>query len=256
MRTKLSPCGSRRVRVRGRRRGAGAGAVLLVGAVCAGLPAAPVQAAPPGGPDGGPRAAEREKPCTAGTGPYQRQVEAFLKRLPDGRQSTEDCVAIRRFQRAHQLERQDGYAGLETYRQVQIEQTGGKPNADGACPERSYKVVCVDQKRQLLWVQTGSRTDFGPVPMRTGRYGQETRPGMHRVVRRVRDDRSQIYDNAPMPYAQYFDRGQAIHGRHDSLYDGGGSAGCVNLKLKDARELWERLRLGDHVYVWGRKPGT
>ncbi|MFF9075864.1 L,D-transpeptidase [Streptomyces sp. NPDC014872] len=86
--------------------------------------------------------------------------------------------------------------------------------------------------------------------------GEETRPGLHKIFRRVRDDHSELYDDAPMPYAQYFDGGQAIHARYDDLFDGGGSAGCVNLRLEHAKTLWDRLGIGDQVYVRGRKPGT
>ncbi|MEU1075660.1 MULTISPECIES: L,D-transpeptidase [unclassified Streptomyces] len=48
--------------------------------------------------------------------------------------------------------------------------------------------------------------------------------------------------------------GQAIHGVRDNLYEGPGSHGCVNLRHEDAQRLWGVLRLGDAVYVWGRKP--
>ncbi|MFF2325090.1 MULTISPECIES: L,D-transpeptidase family protein [unclassified Streptomyces] len=194
--------------------------------------------------------------CSASTGPYQRQLEEFLKRPADGRQSPQDCAAIRDFQRTHQLGRQDGYAGLETYRQTQIVRAGTHPNADGSCPVDVGRVVCVDMTRQFLWLQNGKKLEYGPVATRTGRWGEETRPGMHKIFRRVRDDYSQLFDNAPMPYAQYFDGGQAIHGRYDDLFDGSGSAGCVNLSLKDAKVLWDRLGIGAPVFVWGRKPGT
>ncbi|MER6606054.1 L,D-transpeptidase [Streptomyces sp. NPDC000927] len=40
------------------------------------------------------------------------------------------------------------------------------------------------------------------------------------------------------------------------LFDGSGSAGCVNLRLEHAKTLWDRLGVGDQVYVWGLRPGT
>ncbi|WP_424860633.1 L,D-transpeptidase family protein [Streptomyces sp. MMS24-I29] len=43
---------------------------------------------------------------------------------------------------------------------------------------------------------------------------------------------------------------------YDDLFDGGGSAGCVHLRLEHAKTLWDRLGIGDQVYVRGRKPGT
>lgn len=237
--------------VRGVVAGAVCGGFVLGGGVAEAAGVGPSPASPPG--ERGERAAAA---CRAGTGPYQRQLEKYLGRTVDGRQSAADCAAVRDFQVAHKLHRRDGYAGLETYRQTQVEQARKQPNAAGKCPVRTYRVVCVDMTRQLLWTQTRNKVGFGPVATRTGRYGQETRTGWHRIFRRVRDDVSRLYDNAPMPYAQYFDRGQALHGHPGNLYDGGGSAGCVNLRLDHARELWKLLGIGDKVYVWGRKPGT
>ncbi|MEV3859287.1 L,D-transpeptidase [Streptomyces sp. NPDC050095] len=194
--------------------------------------------------------------CTAGTGPYQRQLEGFLRLPVDGVQSVRDCEAIRRFQAQRHVRPADGRANLWTYRMMLVAQAGKDPNKAGRCPVRAFKVTCVDMSRQLLWVQRGRTVLFGPVPMRTGRDGQETRPGPHRIYYRHRDHLSTLYANAPMPYSQFFDRGQAIHGTPHDLYNGGGSAGCVNLRLPDAKRLWSLLKVGDQVYVWGTKPGT
>ncbi|MCT2589517.1 hypothetical protein LHJ74_06195 [Streptomyces sp. N2-109] len=121
------------------------------------------------------------------TGPYQRQLERCLKLCVDGRQSSADCAAIRGFQREHRLERKDGYAGLEGYRQTQIVRAGKDPNADGSCPVNVGTVVCVDMTPQLLWLRSCERLDYGPVATRTGRWGEQTRPGLHRISRRVRE---------------------------------------------------------------------
>ncbi|MFJ1886131.1 L,D-transpeptidase [Streptomyces sp. NPDC088137] len=194
--------------------------------------------------------------CTAPTGPYQRPLEKHLGRPVDGRQSAADCTAIRAFQREHEVARTDGFADLGTYRTMVAVEATPDPNAAGRCPTRSYRVTCTDMDRQLLWVQTGDRVEFGPVPIRTGRDAQETRPGWHSIYWRDKDHVSTLYDDAPMPYSQFFDGGQALHGHPGDLYDGGGSAGCVNLKVDDAAALWDLLHIDDRVYVWGTKPGT
>ncbi|MFG3172479.1 L,D-transpeptidase family protein [Streptomyces sp. NPDC048200] len=197
-----------------------------------------------------------ESACQAPTGPYQRDLEKHLGRPVDGRQSQDDCRAIRAFQSKHRTLRQDGYADLATYRTMVVVEATPKPNAAGICPVRSYRVTCVDMDRQILWVQTGNRVGFGPVAIRTGRDAQETRPGWHTIYLRNRDQVSTLYDNAPMPYAQFFDGGQALHGHPGDLYDGGGSAGCINLTVTDAASLWDLLDIDDSLYVWGVKPGT
>ncbi|MFJ4010439.1 L,D-transpeptidase family protein [Streptomyces sp. NPDC090026] len=194
--------------------------------------------------------------CTAPTGPYQRPLERYLDRPVDGRQSPEDCRAIRAFQADYGTSRTDGYADLGTYRTMVAAEAAPDPNAAGDCPVRSFTVTCVDMDRQLLWVQSGDRVDFGPVPIRTGRDAQETRPGWHTIYWRSKDHVSTLYDDAPMPYAQFFDGGQALHGHPGDLFDGGGSAGCVNLTVDDAASLWMLLDVDDSIYVWGTKPGT
>lgn len=201
-------------------------------------------------------AAAGAETCTAATGPYQRPLEEYLERTVDGAQSPEDCAAIRTFQRSRSITPADGYANLVTYRTMTAVKAGADPNAAGDCPQRSYRVTCVDLDRQLLWVQTGKNVVFDPVPIRTGRDDEETRTGWHAVYWRDRDHVSTIYNNAPMPYSQFFDGGQALHGRPDGLFDGGGSAGCVNLRLADAAALWDLLDIDDALYIWGTKPGT
>ncbi|MGJ5876243.1 L,D-transpeptidase [Streptomyces griseiscabiei] len=193
--------------------------------------------------------------CTSRTGPYQWDLERHLKLPADGRQSTADCVAIRAFQQRTGVRPADGYAGLPTYRTMLVVQARANPNAAGKCPVRTYQVTCVDLDRQLVWVQQGTRVIYAPVPARTGRDGQETRTGWHTVYWKNRDHHSDLYDNAPMPFAQFFDDGQAFHGVLDDLFRGG-SHGCVNLRYADAERLWRVMHEDDSVYVWGVKPGT
>ncbi|WP_413081650.1 L,D-transpeptidase family protein [Streptomyces sp. fd1-xmd] len=199
--------------------------------------------------------AEPESACAAGTGPYQRELEKHLGRPVDGVQSTADCQAVRAFQRTNGVIPADGYPGVATYRTMLVVTARPDPNAAGDCPVRDHRVTCVDLERQLLWVQRGSRVVFPPVPIRTGRDYQETRTGWHEVYWRNKNHVSTLY-GTPMPHAQFFDGGQALHGSPGSLYGTGGSAGCVNLTEPDAERLWGLLAEGDAVYVWGVKPGT
>ncbi|MFE0426954.1 L,D-transpeptidase [Streptomyces sp. NPDC058953] len=228
----------------------------VAGIAVAALLAGPVAAAGPASAGTAGTGGVRTVECAAGTGPYQRALEEYLKRPVDGAQSTGDCVAIRNFQAANDIDPADGYADLETYRTMVAVRARANPNAEGDCPVRAYRVTCVDLDRQLLWVQRDRSVVFDPVPIRTGRDAEETRLGWHAIYWRSRDHVSTIYDDAPMPYAQFFDGGQALHGRLDNLYDGGGSAGCVNLRLADAAGLWDLLDVDDALYIWGTKPGT
>ncbi|WP_369391360.1 L,D-transpeptidase family protein [Streptomyces sp. CG1] len=193
--------------------------------------------------------------CSKKTGPYQRQVERWLKLKADGKQSAADCKAIRDFQTKHRIKPASGFAGPVTWSTMMLIGAKKDPNAAKKCPVRSYKVACVDLDRQLTWVQEDSKVVFGPVPMRSGRTGHLTRKGWHTVYWRHKNHVSTLYDE-PMPYAQFFDGGEAFHAVYGSIYTTVGSYGCVNMKLDDARKLWDVLKKGDRVYVWGKRPGT
>lgn len=200
-------------------------------------------------------AADKALTCSRRTGPYQRQVERWLKRKADGKQSGGDCRAIRSFQARHGIKPDTGFAGPVTWAHMRLLSARKNPNAAGACPVRSYRVACVDLTRQLTWVQKGKKVLWGPVPMRSGRAGHLTRTGLFKIYWKHKNHWSTLY-NSPMPYSQFFSGGEAFHAIYGSVYDPHGSWGCVNLRLADARTLWKVLRTGDRVYVWGHRAGT
>ncbi|MEU5161551.1 L,D-transpeptidase [Streptomyces sp. NPDC020875] len=197
--------------------------------------------------------------CTAKAGPHQKQAEKFLGLKVDGKQSTADCKAIRAFQQRHEISPAQGYAGTVTWRtmntMLQQRAAGTNPNKAGTCPTNKGRIACVDLTRQLSWIQDGKKLVFGPVAVRTGRDGAETRTGLKKVYFRNIDHFSSLY-KVPMPYAQFFDGGQAFHSVTKSVWSPPGSMGCVNMTPNAAKNYWKLLRNGDDVFVWGRKPGT
>ncbi|MFC5722898.1 L,D-transpeptidase family protein [Streptomyces gamaensis] len=192
--------------------------------------------------------------CTTRTGPYQKEVESFLGRPADGRQSPADCEAIRAFQHHHRISPEIGYAGPVTWGLMKRE-LRRDPDADGKCPVNKGRIACVDLTRQLSWIQDGGKVVHGPVHVRTGREGYGTRTGVRKIYWRSLDHFSTLY-KVPMPYAQFFDGGQAFHAIDGSVWSAPGSHGCVNMRPEDARAYWSLLRDGDTVFVYGRKPGT
>ncbi|CCB78208.1 MULTISPECIES: L,D-transpeptidase family protein [Streptomycetaceae] len=213
-------------------------AVLAVPAAVLAAPAA--QAATPG--------------CTTKTGPYQKQVERFLGRPVDGRQSAADCRAIRSFQVNHEISPAIGYAGPVTWAEMQ-RITRWRATVPGRCPVNRGRIACVDLTRQLSWVQDGRKLVYGPVPVRTGRAGFVTRTGPKKIYWRDLHHWSTIYHVA-MPYSQFFDGGEAFHSIAGNVYSPPGSHGCVNMRPSDAKAYWNLLRTGSNVFVYGRKPGT
>ncbi|PKV87314.1 L,D-transpeptidase family protein [Streptomyces sp. TLI_146] len=193
--------------------------------------------------------------CSRQAGPYQRQVERWLKLPADGKQSAADCAAIRRFQTDHGIRPNSGFAGPATWGTMRLLAARANPNAAGHCPVRRTRIACVDLDRQIMWVQKQTKVTFGPVAIRSGRPGFATRTGTYPVYWRHKNHWSTIY-NAPMPYAQFFSGGQAFHAIYDNIYSTVGSRGCVNLTYSDAKRLWGALAKGDPVHIWGRRPGA
>lgn len=197
--------------------------------------------------------------CTAQTGPYQKQVEKFLGRPVDGRQSPADCAAVQAFQNTHGITPATGYAGPVTWGVLDLvnkqKAVGSNPGKDGLCPVNKGRIACVDLSLQLSWIQDGRRLVYGPVPVRTGRKGYPTRTGLKEIYWRDLHHISTVY-HVPMPYSQFFDGGQAFHSVDLSMWNPPGSHGCVNMTTADAKKYWSLLKAGDDVFVYGSKPGT
>ncbi|WP_030262914.1 L,D-transpeptidase family protein [Streptomyces violens] len=228
------------------------------------VPPAEVLQGAPGGAVAPASAPMAPQACSTSTGPYQRQVERYLKLKVDGKQSPEDCKVIRAFQEKHGIIPANGFTGPVTGGVVRLAEAKANPNAEKRCPvprmrkkgeHWAPRVACVDLARQIMWVQNHDEVIFGPAPVRTGRKGYPTRTGTHRVYWKHRDHFSTIY-HSPMPFSQFFDGGQAFHGITANIYSPPGSYGCVNLRKRHAEKLWNMLRNGDSVFVWGKKPGT
>ncbi|HET6859959.1 MAG TPA: L,D-transpeptidase [Streptomyces sp.] len=197
--------------------------------------------------------------CTTSVGPHQKQVERFLGRPVDGRQSAADCKATKAFQTKHGISPNIGYAGPVTWKVMDLmnrqKAVGNKPNRSGKCPTNKGRIACVDLTLQLSWIQDGATLKYGPVPVRTGRNTYETRTGAKKIYWRNKNHVSSIYHVA-MPYSQFFDGGQAFHSIGASVWSPPGSHGCVNMRTADAKAYWDRLKNGDDVFVYGRKSGT
>lgn len=107
--------------------------------------------------------------------------------------------------------------------------------------------ACVDLKNQRTWLQRDGKITYGPVRMASGKPGQETPKGFHYVNRKVKDEISYEFNNAPMPYATYFTHnGIAFHQGDPSIK----SAGCIRMYRADAETYFNSLNVGDQVHVF------
>jgi lipoprotein-anchoring transpeptidase ErfK/SrfK len=216
-----------------------------------------------------PTSASAATACTASTGPYQRQVEAFLHLKVDGRNSSADCVAIRSFQARNDIVPAAGYAGSLTH--LVVSRKISALSRLSLCPALS-RVVCVDLTSQMMWIAEGGTKVWGPFAIRSGRNGYETRTTHNRggncrskfstgtadyctVFWKDRDHYNR--DGAHMPYSMFFDSGEAFHTyRERYIYNSLGSHGCVHMLPSKALWLWQHIGVGTKVSIFGRKPGT
>ncbi|WP_415947991.1 L,D-transpeptidase family protein [Streptomyces sp. KLOTTS4A1] len=179
-----------------------------------------------------------------------RDLQARLKQLdhfkqnPTGYYGTVTQSSVKSYQKA---------AGLEVtgtvYEDTWEKLTGQtrKPTADELKPpvklpdvddsaadldERCMtgRVLCISKtSKKMAWVIDGKVNKLFDV--RFGAKGYETREGVFDVYWKSRDHVSTIYDS-PMPFAMFFDGGQAVHYSENFAQNGyvGGSYGCVNVR--------------------------
>ncbi|MDB1088018.1 peptidoglycan-binding protein [Streptomyces sp. ACA25] len=130
------------------------------------------------------------------------------------------------------------------------------PEVEKATPEgldkrcMTGRALCISKSTNTLsWVIDG--TVQSTMDVRFGTEEYPTREGQFSVYWKSRDHHSTIYDS-PMPFALFFDGGQAVHYSENFAANGysGGSYGCVNVRDRAAIEnLFDAVREGDKVVV-------
>ncbi|MFN7222775.1 MAG: L,D-transpeptidase [Paracoccaceae bacterium] len=108
-------------------------------------------------------------------------------------------------------------------------------------PERV--VARVSLSRQVMEVYHEGRKLF-EWPVSTARQGKVTPTGQWAGAQWLsRDHRSSRYNNAPMPYAIFYNGNYAIHGTDQIRKLGSpASAGCIRLHPSNARILFNMVR--------------
>jgi len=201
-----------------------------------------------------------------------RELEARLvalqwldKNWVDGFYGTNTTTAVKGFQARHALPVL-GYVDRATWSSM-VSRTTTPTHAELYPPEDPAgstapvkldsrclqgRVLCISKSaNSLSWVVDGkvlSRMDvrFGCVS-RT-----PTREGTFSMYAKVVDEWSRLY-NSPMPFAMYFDGGQAVHYSADFAARGyaGCSHGCVNVRDRAAvKALFGQVHVGDKVVVY------
>lgn len=107
--------------------------------------------------------------------------------------------------------------------------------------------IVVSIARQHLTLYDGL-TPIATTPVSTGVAGHETPTGVFSILQKNRHHKSNIYDNAPMPYMQRITwSGVALH--EGRVTGRPASHGCIRLPQAFASRLWKMTKLNVRVIV-------
>ena len=115
------------------------------------------------------------------------------------------------------------------------------PDASG--PER----VVMSLSDQMAYLYRGD-TLIAASTISSGRDDKPTPTGIFSVLNKTPMHHSNKYDNAPMPFAQFFDpAGLALHAGY--VADSPNSHGCVHLPASFAKKLYSITDVGMPIYI-------
>lgn len=149
-------------------------------------------------------------------------------------------------ERAHAAEiAREKAAAEEAARKAEAERQAQRFDT-GPCPADAR--VCVDRGGRRTWLQDGNgHVTYVATGMSSGKPGEETPAGTFYINRKIKDEVSHEFGNAPMPYAMYFtNNGHAFH-EGSPAYE---SAGCVRLPHQDAVRFWNDVPMGSKVFIY------
>ncbi|HEY6472292.1 MAG TPA: L,D-transpeptidase family protein [Acidimicrobiales bacterium] len=119
----------------------------------------------------------------------------------------------------------------------------------------------VEPQNLTLW--NNGVAQYVGIPVNTGAPGADTTDGSYAVFEHVRfsdmkgtNTDGSTYNDPNVPYASYFNGGDALHGFIRSSYGSPQSNGCVEMSYADAALVWPLTPIGTLVTVEGPNFGT
>ena len=152
----------------------------------------------------------------------------------------------------------DGIAGPAVWTALINDFINDKPDATPYVYVLVNKVV-----PQSLTLWNNGVAQYVGIPVNTGAPGADTTDGNFAVFEHVRysdmkgtNVDGSTYDDPNVPYASYFNGGDALHGFIRSSYGSPQSNGCVEMSYADAALVWPLTPIGTLVTVEGPNFGT
>jgi lipoprotein-anchoring transpeptidase ErfK/SrfK len=152
----------------------------------------------------------------------------------------------------------DGIAGPAVWTALINDTINDKPDAT------PYVYVLVNKTLpQNLTLWNNGAAQYVGIPVNTGAPGADTVDGTYAVFEHVRYSEMKgtnpdgtTYDDPNVPYASYFNGGDALHGFIRATYGSPQSNGCVEMPYADAALVWPLTPIGTLVTVIGPNFGT
>jgi peptidoglycan hydrolase-like protein with peptidoglycan-binding domain len=150
----------------------------------------------------------------------------------------------------------DGLPGPEVWTTLLADVAANKTNTEPL----TYVLVTKNLSEHLTaWVNGG--LDFSHVPVNTGVLGATTVDGTFQVFEHVTfsdmkgcNVTGSCYTDPHVPWASYFNGGDALHGYPRATYGWPQSNGCVEMRITTAGHLWPYTPIGTVVTVQGPTP--
>ncbi len=152
----------------------------------------------------------------------------------------------------------DGIAGPTVWTNLINDVINDKPDATPYVYVLVNKVV-----PQSLTLWNNGVAQYAGIPINSGAPGADTTDGTYAVFEHVRYSEMKgtnvdgsTYDDPNVPYASYFNGGDALHGFIRASYGSPQSNGCVEMSYADAALVWPLTPIGTLVTVEGPNFGT
>jgi peptidoglycan hydrolase-like protein with peptidoglycan-binding domain len=147
----------------------------------------------------------------------------------------------------------DGLAGTHVWSTLLADVTTGKVNAE----PYTYVFVSKQLPEALTLFENGAPVLVN-IAVNTGAPGADTVDGTYPVFEHVVSSRMQgtnpdgsTYDDPAVPWASYFNGGDALHGFVRATYGSPQSNGCVEMPIATAAQVWPLSPIGTLVTVVG-----